>query len=240
VGRERQVRVWAAAKRSVKQRLLRALEEQAWSEATRIDLALQRRCLATTADYVLSHMAKARVLTSRFEVLECGLSQARGSRGLFCEFGVFRGESINHIARIVAPTRVFGFDSFEGLPAQWRAGFADGRFSLEGRVPDTLENVELLKGLFQETLPGFLAGHQEAIAFAHVDCDLYASTKSVFDLAGSRMGPGTVIVFDEYFNYPGWEEHEFKAFREFVATTRTEYDYLAYNARDQQVAVRLR
>ena len=28
--------------------------------------------------------------------------------------------------------------------------------------------------------------------------------------------PGTVILFDEYFNFPNWERHEFKAFQEFV------------------------
>ena len=28
-----------------------------------------------------------------------------------------------------------------------------------------------------------------------------------------------MIVFDEYFNYPGWRGHEFKAFQEFVAET---------------------
>jgi hypothetical protein len=25
-----------------------------------------------------------------------------------------------------------------------------------------------------------------------------------------------VIVFDEYFNYPGWRAHEYKAFQEFI------------------------
>jgi hypothetical protein len=49
---------------------------------------------------------------------------------------------------------------------------------------------------------------------------------------------GTVIVFDEYFNYPNWEHHEFKAWQEFVEQHRVQYDYLAY-AR-QQVAVRIR
>ena len=49
--------------------------------------------------------------------------------------------------------------------------------------------------------------------------------------------PGTVILFDEYFNFPNWERHEFKAFQEFVENYGIKYTYLAF-AR-QQVAVRV-
>ena len=51
--------------------------------------------------------------------------------------------------------------------------------------------------------------------------------------------PGTVIVFDEYFNYSGWEEGEFRAFQEFVAARKLSYEYLTYNREHQQVAVRI-
>jgi hypothetical protein len=49
--------------------------------------------------------------------------------------------------------------------------------------------------------------------------------------------PGTIIVFDEYFNYPNWEEHEYKAFQEFIGESGLGYRYLGF-AR-QQVAVRI-
>ena len=29
-----------------------------------------------------------------------------------------------------------------------------------------------------------------------------------------RIVSGTIIVFDEYWNYPGWEQHEFRAWQE--------------------------
>jgi hypothetical protein len=32
----------------------------------------------------------------------------------------------------------------------------------------------------------------------------------------NRLASGSVIVFDEYFNYPGWKVHEFKAFQDDV------------------------
>jgi hypothetical protein len=46
-----------------------------------------------------------------------------------------------------------------------------------------------------------------------------------------------VIVFDEYFGYPGWQAHEFKAFAELVATRGLRYRYLAFNPFAKQAAV---
>jgi hypothetical protein len=70
--------------------------------------------------------------------------------------------------------------------------------------------------LFEETLPGFIEKHAGPIAFMHIDCDLYSSTRVVFDHLAERIVPGTVILFDEYFNYPGWQFGEYKAFQELV------------------------
>ena len=51
--------------------------------------------------------------------------------------------------------------------------------------------------------------------------------------------PGTVIVFDEYINYPGWQLDEFKAWKEFVAKHNIEYQYIGYVSKHQKVAVRI-
>lgn len=71
----------------------------------------------------------------------------------------------------------------------------------------------------------------------HIDCDLYSSTRTVLRLLKDRIKPGCVIVFDEYFNYPGWEDKEFKAFREFISETRLAYEYVGYNRLYESVAV---
>jgi hypothetical protein len=71
----------------------------------------------------------------------------------------------------------------------------------------------------------------------HIDCDLYASTVEILEGLRERIQPGCVIVFDEYFNYPNWERHEFRAWQEFVTRHGVTYEYLAY-AR-QQVSVRV-
>ena len=100
------------------------------------------------------------------------------------------------------------------------------------------ENVELHPGcFFNDVLPGSWGSDNETAAFIHVDCDVYASTKSVFTHFADHIRPGTVIQFDEYFNYPGWRNHEFRAFREFVAARNVRYQYLGYVRVGHSVAV---
>lgn len=98
-------------------------------------------------------------------------------------------------------------------------------------------NVRLHRGWFDDTLRKWLEDNPGPVAFVHVDCDLYSSTRTIFSLLGARLVPGTVILFDEYFNYPNWEKHEYQAFQEFVADRCVKYSYLGF-AR-QQVAVRI-
>ena len=60
-----------------------------------------------------------------------------------------------------------------------------------------------------------------------------------FDLVGDRLAPDAVLVFDEFFNYPGWQQHEFRAWMEFVEKTGRTFEYLAYTGNNEQVVVRL-
>jgi hypothetical protein len=62
---------------------------------------------------------------------------------------------------------------------------------------------------------------------------------TVLEAVEDRLRVGTVVLFDEYFNFPGWQEHEHRAWTEFVAETGLEFEYLGYTADDEQVAVRL-
>ena len=54
--------------------------------------------------------------------------------GEVLEFGVFRGKSIRTIAKVVPKRKVYGFDSFIGLPEDWERGKGDtykkGHFNL--------------------------------------------------------------------------------------------------------------
>ncbi len=145
--------------------------------------------------------------------------------GLWLEFGVWKGDSINKIAQFT-DKKIFGFDSFTGLPEDWREGKTQGRYDVGGMLPEVRDNVELFAGWFADTLPAFLEKHPGNVALLHVDCDIYNSTKTVLTLLRERIVPGTVIVFDELFNYPEYRDHEIKAFYEFLAETGAGFEWI--------------
>ena len=154
--------------------------------------------------------------------------------GLFCEFGVQNGDSINAIAQAIKPNIIHGFDSFYGLPEAWNNMPAEV-FSREGQLPTVEDNVILYKGLFDVTLPEFAKAATKHIAFAHIDCDLYSSTKTIFGALAKLFIPGSIIQFDELHGYDKWLDHEYKALLEFGRP----FEYIGYSLPGQQVAVRL-
>ena len=199
----------------------------------------QREALSDTGRFVEQHMPLARSFPGPPDLISHAVSCVSSlEHGLVCEFGVATGNSINYIASLLPQTTVFGFDSFEGLPEDWREEYPRGSFQIE-RLPEVSANVTLKKGWFSDTLPDFLEQHSGQAVFVHVDCDLYSSTKDIFNLLAPRIGPGTVLVFDEYFNYPGWREGEYKAFMEFINRTGYEFEYLGYCRASEQVAVKI-
>jgi hypothetical protein len=204
-------------------------------DAHDIKRELQRRALDETADFVAAHMGMVTPYPDRFALYEATLNLIT-VQGLVCEFGVFEGESINYIAQRLPNSQIYGFDSFEGLPEDWRAEVRAGHFKMQ-QLPEVQKNVQLIQGWFDTTLPGFLEKHSGPAAYLHIDSDLYSSARTILDLFAARICPGTVIIFDEFFNYPGWQQGESKAFEEFVALHGTKFEYVGYSARDEQVAV---
>ena len=195
------------------------------------------RTLQRTVDYVEKAMPDALGFDSQRELIEFSLSEVKID-GYYLEFGVFTGGTIRYMAKRVGDRTIHGFDSFEGLPEAW-SGFNLGgsAFDTGGRLPKVPKNVELYKGWFENSLPPWLKNHEGSVAFIHIDCDLYSSTRTILTLLADRIVPGTVILFDEYFNYPNWERHEYKAFQEFIKERSIAYTYLGF-AR-QQVVVRI-
>ena len=127
--------------------------------------------------------------------------------GLYLEFGVWNGESINYIAQVLPTKIIYGFDCWTGIPEDWNfndKSFPKGSWSAGGRPPKPKPNVRFISGLFETTLPMFVAEHPNIpTAFVHIDSDLYASAKTIFKHMGSSFVPGTVILFDEYASNSG-------------------------------------
>jgi hypothetical protein len=196
-----------------------------------------RRALESTVDYVETNLPDALGFDTQKEVLAYAMGEVRVP-GHYLEFGVFTGGTMRYLAGLKRNQRFDGFDSFEGLPEAW-GGFNLGpaAFSRGGKLPRVPSNVVLHKGWFSATVPAWAAATSGPVAFVHIDCDLYSSTVELLDALRERFQAGTVVVFDEYFNYPNWERGEAKAWREFVERAGITYEYLAY-AR-QQVALRI-
>jgi hypothetical protein len=188
-----------------------------------IDFGLRLRAIVASADFVFDHIP----LHKRFDpiALRKHALQDAPRDGMLMEFGVWKGMWINRMASWTN-RQFFGFDSFEGLPEAWTT--VDRGFFALPELPKVRENVTLVKGWFNESLPPFLETHREPVAFIHMDCDLYSSTRTVLDLLKDRLVAGTVIVFDDFLMQPGWQREEHKAWFDFVAEHNIGFDYLGY------------
>ena len=201
-----------------------------------VEHRMYQQATIASADYAIANMISARPIRAqkyggngRLDLLEYALGLVAVD-GFCAEFGVFQGETLAFAANRVDKV-VYGFDSFEGLPDDWFLGVSRGTFSLKGQLPKLAvaqNNYRLIKGWFVDTLPDFRAQIEGPAAYIHIDCALYSSTKTIFCELADRIVPGTVIVFDEYFNYPGWQKHEFMAFQEFCADHDVTYKYVAF------------
>lgn len=145
----------------------------------------------------------------------------------WAEFGVYKGRTARVLLQnMPEESKLHLFDSFKGLPEDWHEWSKDvnkGRFKLtKDRWPvfnDDRVNMHL--GMFDATVPLFLQEHTinenpffAELALVHVDCDLYSSARTVLRGINDIIVPGTIIVFDEFFSFPGWRECEYKAFHE--------------------------
>jgi hypothetical protein len=205
---------------------------------------IQRECynrsISDSADYADNKMMSAMMFNKREQLWDFSLSKIQ-TDGLFGEFGVFEGYSINYFANKFPNHSFHGFDSFEGLQEDWSGWIlTKGSFDLGGVLPKVKKNVHLHKGWFDETLPIFLQSNQENFSFIHIDCDTYEATKSVFLYLNSRIVEGTIIVFDEYFGYRGWRLGEYKAWQEFVSSYSIIYDYIGFSSDQVSLVVKSR
>jgi hypothetical protein len=148
------------------------------------------------------------------------------AEGLVLEFGVYQGRSIDFIASRMPNRTVHGFDSFEGMPEPWL--YRSRAFNDLDGLPPVRGNCVLVKGWFDETLAPFLEQTPGPCALVHIDSDIYSSAKLVLEQLEPRITAGTMILFDEFFNYPGWQDGEFRAFNEFVERTGVQFEYVGF------------
>ena len=208
------------------------------------DFTATRLASEESARYVLEHMRAVPNFTCDYDLHEwiatTQLDPDLLSRGTVLEFGVATGRTLNQFAHWLPHKPVHGFDGFVGLPEDWTSRMRKGFFA-RSSLPRVRSNCELHVGWFDQTLPKFKEKIQlyRPIALLHIDCDLYSSTVTILNNLKDNIVPGTVIVFDEYLNYPGWYMDEYRAWIEHVAAYGRTYEYIGRVGRHQQVAVRV-
>ena len=149
-----------------------------------------------------------------------------GGRVNYFEFGVFQGESMNIAIQAFGDKleNAFGFDSFEGLPEDWKHAFGSitkkGTFNVNGQTPDIDNtNVKFVKGWFEDTLPNFLRDNADLFSndndvVVHLDADLYGP--SVFVLGGIGLLSNRFFVLcDEWTGGESEAVLEFSRFAKF-------------------------
>jgi predicted O-methyltransferase YrrM len=201
-------------------------------DPVRVSHELYRRSVIDSADYAQENMQNALIFYDESKVkMYTYAIDSINIDGYIAEFGVFSGGSINFIANSLQENTIYGFDSFEGLQEDW-SGYEHPKstFDLNGILPVVLPNVKLIKGYFKNSLPEWIKDHKDPFSLLIIDCDLYSSTNDILNNINlNQLKEGTIILFDEYFGYPNWRNHEFKSWQEFVKKHNIDYEYLAIN-----------
>ena len=191
---------------------------------------------------------------SNVQFLEFGVHEGKD----ICRIAAFVVEKESQTKSLSGKrTTVHGFDSFAGLPEDWENGqrrddgtplFQAGSFNVQGEVPEMSTlwenlnlstkagaypgNVAFHKGWFRDTVPHFFESNQEPVAFVHADADLYSSTLTFLTEICERklFRKGSVVTFDEFWNFENWMEGEYRAWTEIASKYQLKYRYLCYHA----------
>ena len=181
--------------------------------------------------------------------------------GCVVECGVWRGGmSAGLVSVLGAERKYFLFDSFEGLPpAQEIDGKGACDWQQQKDVPTYFDNCSaspdfaeramtlagvksfhLVKGWFNETLPGFIP--PEPIALLRLDGDWYDSTIVCLESLFDHVAPGGLIVLDDYYTWDGCARalHDFLSRRSSTVRIRSrgEVCYLQ-KSEDEHAAVNI-
>lgn len=198
---------------------------------TNIHSVLWDSAIEDSANYAKKYLSEVLVFSNTQNLWDYSISKIENlSQSTILEFGCYSAGSLNYFASKLPNKKFYGFDSFQGLPSDWMGHHASkGAFNLNSKLPKVLENVGLIEGWFDESLPKFFSNHNDLdVALIHIDSDTYNSAKTVLANTRELFTPGLFILFDEYFGYPNWQNGEFLAWQEFCKDYSINYKYIAF------------
>ena len=210
--------------------LQRAMQLAAW-----VRWMLSRRSLGYPLPF--GGLVNERELRPHFRNALRHLQETLGRENIgdYLEFGVYRGSSLlliyDELLRAeLDHIRLFGFDSFEGLPKDddnhWREGAFRADYdavvrSLERRGVDR-QRVRLARGFFGDTLnDALIAKHDlRRASLIMIDCDLYSSAWQALEFCGPLIRDEAIIFFDDWNPLAKENKGEKRAFDEFLRANR--------------------
>lgn len=186
------------------------------------------------------HFKKSVMFSDKYTIREYAIktSLLNNKDYYYLEFGVWKGESSNFFSKFV--NKFYCFDSFEGLKEDWigQISLPKGSFNLNKKIPKLNSNVEPVVGWVEDTLDDFLIKHNPKINFVHLDMDTYSPTKFTLEKLKPYLVKNTIIIFDELYNYHGWNNGEFKALKEVF--NDNEFEYKAFNLNGCQAVIQIK
>lgn len=122
--------------------------------------------------------------------------------GIICEVGVYKGGSLKYLAELFPDRKVYGFDTFEGLPKEhWDedehhepGDFGDTDIKSVAKFVNS-KSVYLIQGLFPDSAPD---PQIKDVALVHIDTDFYKSIAACIEYFVPRMAKGGLMIFDDY------------------------------------------
>jgi len=157
----------------------------------------------------------------------------------YLEFGVASGIAFKWwVEKNENPgSRFFGFDVFTGLPEDFGV-MKKQHYDTAGQTPNIQDDrVTFIKGLFQDSLPGFLNDYKpQQKKVVHMDADLYSSTLFVLTKLNPFLEKDDIIIFDEF----GVPTHEFRAFSDIVSSYNLRYEFLGAVNNYLQIAIKIK
>jgi O-methyltransferase len=138
--------------------------------------------------------------------------------GAFVECGVAKGGCLALMTALSTSRKIWGFDSFEGMPplgekdkgdgqdwVGYRCSGIDGQDAVArtfNQYGVSMKNVTLVKGWFSETVPQ-QSGNIGPIAILRLDSDWYESTRLTLEKLYPLVSPGGIVIIDDYHTFSG-------------------------------------
>lgn len=152
-------------------------------------------------------MVIKRNLQNIFLMMKYGMKNLEGD---IIEFGSHHGGvaifMANVARRLGMASTIYALDTFEGLPTtdSKRDLHVSGTFNtVDEKALQIylraigLNNIVVVKGCFEETVPNLLCKTKKII-LAHIDCDIYSAVKYAITSVSPYMHPaGGYLVFDD-------------------------------------------